>query len=811
MKNKKKIKQKKRKNFWSKFKIIPKVFIPEKTQDIISFLFKDYDEKTGILKITVEEYSICIEYSDVSFSKANDEDAESIFFKWLEYLHSFREDTHIEVVNAGMPIKTDRYKENFIFDVDSITDEQQKQIGEELNTLIANSLGDTEDTLQTKRFIVVSLKAKNFAEANALFLNIFLKTEQKFKELKSKVRIVSLKERLEFIYNFINTKTLEEKNIDNILEYAKKNKLSIFDALAPKKIDMKENDYIEIEEKKFIRVLYVSKLPKSLTPRFYNRITTLEDVNLMTTLNITPTNSAKMIKQVDKSLSAMETERIEKIKRAGKSNLDYNYVKDKKLETRISNAEQLQYDLQKNNQRIFQNNFMVCITANSFEDLEDQTLKVYEVASEMLVEMKAILWQQLEGLQHTLPLGHNTIQFQRTLTSEATAVNVPFNSKDFMQPKSIYYGLNLVSKHAIFCDRKDRSKLINGNGCVLATSGAGKSFNVKTIIEQILLRYPDDDVCIIEPQAEYEELLKVFHGQKIYVSTTSDTHINPFDLSLNYGLNENGRNEPVKSKVEYIIAFLESIVGANGLSGGQKTIIDRCTKIIFEDYEKSNFNDDSLLPTLPDFYEMLLKQPEKEAKDLALIIERYVKGSMDLFSKRTNIDIQNRLVSFDISQLSASLQTTGYLVVLDHIQNRLARNKDLGKYTWIFIDEFHILLTNPYSAQYVANFYKTGRKLNALNTVISQQISHLLRSESGKDILSNSEFALILKQKPLDLPSICNIFGISDEEATYIQGDAPTGQGLVVHGSDVIPFSNKIPKDYLIYKINNTDGQFQAR
>lgn len=748
-----------------------------------------------------------MEYSDVSFAKASDMEAENIFFKWLEYLHSFREDTHIEVVNASMPIKTERYKERFIFD-ENQEDSNQRQLAQELNTLITNSLGENEETLQTKRFIVISLKAKSFVEANALFLNIYLKTVQKFKELKSKVNIVPMRERLEFIYNFLNVKTLEDQKISNIIEYAKEKGLSIFDALAPRIISMRENDYIEIENSKFLRVLYVNKLPKSLTPRFYNKITTLEDVNLMTTLNITPTNSARMIKQVDKSLSAMETERLEKIKRAGKSNLDYNYVKDKKLETRISNAEQLQYDLQKNNQKIFQTNFMVCITANSFEELEEHTVRVYEVAQEMLVEMKSLLWQQLEGLQNTLPLGHNTIQFQRTLTSEATAVNVPFNSKDFLHEKSIYYGVNLVSKNAIFCDRK---QLINGNGCVLATSGAGKSFSIKTIIEEILLRYPNDDVCIIEPQNEYSSLLETFHGQKIFISTTSNTHINPFDLSLNYGLNESGANEPVKAKVEYIIAFLESIIGANSLTGGQKTIIDRCTKIIFEDYEKSNFSDDSLIPTLPDFYEMLLKQPEEEAKTLALVLERYVRGSIDMFSKKTNVNIQNRLVSFDISGLSSSLQSTGYLVVLDHIQNRLARNKELGRYTWIFIDEGHILLANPYSAMFLANFYKTGRKLNALNTFISQQISHLLRSEYGKDILSNSEFAIVLKQKPLDLPKICNIFGISDEESLYIQGDAPTGQGLIVYGSDVIPFSNRINKDYLIYKINNTDSIVQAR
>lgn len=803
MKQKKLRQQTKRKRSF-----IPRVFIPKTSQEVISYMFKDVDEKTNIFKINDEEYSICIEYTDVSFAKANDEEAENIFFKWLEYLHSFREDNHISVINAGTPIKTEKYKERFIFDTDNIEDSNQLQIAEELNTIITNSLGSNEETLQTKRFVVISLKARNFLEANALFLNMFIKTEQKFKELKSKITLVSIKERLKFLYNFFNVESLETRGIENIITYAKENNMSIFDVIAPKKISMRESDFIEIDDKKFLRVLYVSKLPKSITPRFYNRLTTLEEINLITTLNISPTNSAKMIKQVDKSLSAMETERLEKIKRAGKSNLDYEWVKDKKLETRISNAEQLQYDLQKNNQKIFKNNFLVCISANSFEELEDQTVKVQEVAAEMLVEMKPLLWQQLEGLQNILPLGHNSLQFQRTLTSEATAVNVPFNSKDFNHDKSLFYGVNLVSKNAIFCDRK---QLINGNGCVLATSGAGKSFNVKTLIEQILIRYPSDDVCIIEPQDEYSNLLKVFNGQKIFISTTSNTHINPFDLSLNYGCTDNGKSEPVKSKVEYIIAFLESIVGANALTGGKKTIIDRCTKIIFEDYEKSNFEDESLLPTLPDFYNMLLQQPEAEAKDLALIIERYVKGSMDLFSKKTNIDIQNRLVSFDISKLSASLQTTGYLVVLDHIQNRLARNKEMGKYTWIFIDEFHILLSNPYSAQYVANFYKTGRKLNALNTVISQQIAHLLRSEAGRDILSNSEFALILKQKTLDLPDICSIFNISQEESMYIQGDAPTGQGLVVFGSDVIPFTNKVPKDYLIYQVNNTDNIVQAR
>ena len=393
----KKVNRKKKKE--SKKKVIQKIFLPKIAQDIVSFLFKEVDEKTSIFKISDDEYSICIEYSDVSFAKANDEEAENIFFKWLDYLHSFREDVHIEVVNASTPIKTEKFREKFIFDTSNLQDENQIKMADELNTLITNSLGTNEETLLNKRFIVLSLKAKSFLEANALFLNIYLKTEQKFKELKSKVRLVPVKERLKFIHDFLNNKTLEDKKIDNIITYAKENNITLFDAISPKSFDLRESDFMEIDGK-FLRVLYVSKLPKSITPRFYNRITTLENINLITTLNITPTNPAKMMKQVDKSLSAMETERLEKIKKAGKSNLDYEYVKDKKLETRISNAQQLQYDVQKNNQKIFLNNFLVCISASSFEELEDQTVRVHEVASEMLIEMKSLLWQQLEGLQN---------------------------------------------------------------------------------------------------------------------------------------------------------------------------------------------------------------------------------------------------------------------------------------------------------------------------------------------------------------------------------------------------------------------------
>lgn len=299
---------------------------------------------------------------------------------------------------------------------------------------------------------------------------------------------------------------------------------------------------------------------------------------------------------------------------------------------------------------------------------------------------------------------------------------------------------------------------------------------------------------------EYVPLIKAFQGQTLNISTSSNTYINPFDSSLQYERSE----EALNSKIEFALAFIESIVSSNGLTGEQKTLVDRCTKNIYEEYQIHNF-DEKYAPDFIKFYEQLQKQPETEAKNLALVIERYVLGGMGIFSKKTNVEIKNKFISFDISELPRSIQTTGYLVILEHIMNRLKRNKNLGKHTWIFIDEFHILLANQYSADYIARIYKTGRKENAIPTVITQNIADVIKTEQGCKILSNSEFAMLLKQKPLDLPVICKIFDISDEESKYVI-DSPAGQGLIVYGEDIVAFRNAISKESYLYKLNQTSN-----
>lgn len=745
--------------FFKKYKL-NRIAIPKTTPQIIRMFFKDFNENNSIMQLDENHYSICLEYQDISFSKANYDEQEAIFLKWVDFLHSFNYNDHIQVVCSGKPVKTQDYKKNYIYEENRLNENESK-IAKEFNTSIETCLGNREEILCETRQVIITTKAESLKEAQDIFLQYQLRSEEKFKELKSKIRRTTIQERLTALYNVFHSNLMEDEGISNIVQFAKDNNLSVYDVIAPKEdVSLREKNYINIGNTKFIRVLYVSKLPKSVTPRFYNRITTLENCNIITTLNITPTDPAKTIKKVNKKISGMKTERLEKIKKANKNNYSYEAVKDEKLEDAIRDAQSLRDALQKKKQKLFTNNVLICIQATSLNELNKTTKVIKDIGNEHSISIYNLDWQQLEGLQNCLGFGWNTLQIQRSLTSESTAANVPFNTKDLMHPNSIYYGVNLVSKNPVFCDRK---KLLNGNGCVLATSGAGKSFSIKLIIEQVLLRYPQDEIVVIDVQGEYIPLIKAFKGQTLNISSNSNTYINPFDSSLQYSQDE----ETLNDKIEFSLAFIESIVSSNGLSGEQKTLVDRCTKNIYEEYQLHNF-DKQFEPDFIKFYEELLKQPEDEAKNLALVIERYVLGGMDIFAKHTNVEIKNRFISFDISELPRSIQTTGYLVILEHIMNRLKRNKNLGKHTWIFIDEFHVLLANQYSADYIAKIFKTGRKENAIPTVITQNIADVLKSEQGCKILSNSEFAMILKQKPLDLPAICKIFDISDEESRYI-------------------------------------------
>lgn len=460
--------KKERKRKFNKY-MVNSICKPKTTSQIIRIFFKDYDETSGIIQLDDKTFSVAFEYEDVSFAKANYEEQESIFLKWVEFLHSFNYNDHLQIVHSSIPVKTEDYKKKYIYAEEGINGNELR-IAQEMNLLIESALtSDIETTLCESRKVIITIKAENFKQAQDTFMDYQLKTEQKFKEINSKIRRMSIQERLEELYNVWNR---ELEKIDILKELKENKDLSIYDIIAPKEnVSMRETNLININEKKYIRVLYVSKLPDTVTPRFYNRVTTLENSNIIVTMNITPTNSAQVIKGINKIISGMKTERLEKVKKANRSNYSYEIVKDEKLEGSLKNVQQLKDALEHKKQKLFKTNLLIAIQANSIEELEKITNKVKGIAGEYSIEMNNLDWQQLEGIQNTVGMGWNTLQFQRSLTSEACAANIPFNTKDLLHEESIFYGLNMVSKNPIFADRK---RLINGNGCVLAMSGARK-------------------------------------------------------------------------------------------------------------------------------------------------------------------------------------------------------------------------------------------------------------------------------------------------------------------------------------------------
>lgn len=803
-KNKKEGKEEKqdKKSFNKKTPLV----LPKISPQVMETFFKEADEESGIMRIDDIRYSVCYEYTDISFSKAGQEEQESIFLKYVKFLNSHSVNEHIQIVHTGTIVETEDYKSKFIYQYEDNQTENEKKLTNEFNKLITGVIGHKNQTLCETRLIVITLEAESLEEAKDLFMAYQLRLEEQFKSFGSKVRKWSIQERLELLYNTFHLNTLEQdfhKN-GNLINEQTNSDLCIYDVLAPKEdINFREKNYISIGDKKYLRVMYVDKLPTSITPEFYNNLTTIEDANIIVTENINGTDPANVIKRLNKKISGMKDERLAKIKRANKNHYDYAAVKDEKLEERLADALALRDALTKKKQKLFTKNILICIIANDLKELKQVTQKINKISSESLVTTRNLDWQQLEGMMNVLPFGFNTLQFQRSLTSEATATSVPFNTKQLLHEKALFYGVDMVSKNIVFADRK---KLMNGNGAVLATSGSGKSFFVKTNIEQILLRYPNDDIIIVDYQKEYEKIINDFEGQTIKIATGAETYINPFDISLEY-VDED--EDPIKTKMEYVLAFIESIIGGSGLTGEQKSIIDRCSKILYEDYLEHP-NDKEYEPNFLRFYKLLNDNQEIEAKNLKLILERYVKGSMDIFAKNTNVSINNRLVSFDLSKLPKSMKTTGYLVVLEHIMNKISQNRNEGKNTWIFVDEFHIMLDNKFSADYIEKIYRIARKYGALPTIITQKIEDVLRCVQGRTILSNSEFAAILKQRALDLQPICEIFGISEEEANYVI-DSPPGQGLIIYGEDIVAFKLKVPEDYYIYELNQTSNLQKAR
>ncbi len=512
-------------------------------------------------------------------------------------------------------------------------------------------------------------------------------------------------------------------------------------------------------------------------------------------MHIQSVDQNKAIKTVKHTITELDRSKIEEQKKAVRAGYDMDIIPSD-LATYGKDAKALLQELQNQNERMFLVTFLVMNTGKTKQELENNVFQAQSIAQKHNCNLRRLDFQQEQGLMSSLPLAQNLIEIRRGLTTSSTAIFVPFTTQELFQVggESLYYGLNALSNNLIMVDRK---LLKNPNGLILGTPGSGKSFSAKREITNAFL-ITDDDIIICDPEAEYTALVMRFNGQVIRISPTSTQYINPMDINSNYSEEDN----PIALKSDFILSLCELIVGGkDGLQPIEKTVIDRCVHKIYRNY----FNDPrpENMPILEDLYNELLLQEEKEARHVATALEIYVKGSLNLFNHRTNVDIGNRLVCYDIKELGKQRKKIGMLIVQDQVWGRVTANRNVGRATRYYMDEFHLLLREEQTAAYSVEIWKRFRKWGGIPTGITQNVKDLLASREVENIFENSDFIYMLNQAAGGRAILAKQLNISPHQLSYVTHSGE-GEGLLFYGNVILPFVDRFPTDLELYRIMTT-------
>lgn len=752
--------------------------VPSSVQDTIPIkkIWKDGTFQVG------NKFSRTFRFTDVNYSVAARDDQLAMFLAYCELLNALEIGATTKITINNRRMTKSSFARNLIPHADDGLDEYR----DEYNSMIMDAAIRGNGILQEK-YITVSVIKKSYEEAKTFFSRVYTELASRFAALSSKLYEIEAVDRMRVFHDFFRIGQEESYHFD--LKDLMKRGHSFTDAICPDSMTVK-SDHIRIG-KKYARVLYLQEFPSFLKDSMVSELCDINR-NLMLSIDIIPIPTDEAVKEVERKLLGTETE-ITNWQRKQNKNNNFSAVVPYDLEQQRKESKEFLDDLTSRDQRMMFVTVTLVHVADSKKQLDTDTEALLSVARKHICQFQTLKYQQLDGLNTTLPYGLRKINALRTLTTESAAVFMPFQAQEINHPEGIYCGQNAISKNLLFVNR---SSLLNGNGFVLGVSGSGKSFFAKDEIIQLVLRN-QGDVIIIDPEREYDRLVRALGGEVINIAADSKNHINAMDMESEYADSEN----PVLLKSEFILSLCEQLVGSGKLSAKEKSLIDRCTQIVYRPFIKRGCT--GKVPTLKDFHKELLKQPEPEAKDVALAIELFTDGSLDTFAKPTNVNTESSLICYDIRDLGKALKTVGMLVVLDSIYNRIVRNKKKGRPTYVFIDEIYLLFANEYSSNFLFEQWKRARKHNACYTGISQNIEDLLQSHTARTMLANSEFITLLNQAATDRIELAKLLGISETQLSYVT-NADAGKGLLKCAGNIVPFENHFPKDTKLYKVMTT-------
>lgn len=729
------------------------------------------------------KFSKSYRFEDINYAVASREDKEAMFLSYSELLNSFDSGATTKITIHNRRMNRADFESSILIPLRQDPLDVYRQEYNEM--LLAKAIG-ANGTIQEK-YVTISVVKKNVEEARQYFARVGTELMTHFSRLGSKCIELDATDRLRIFHDFFRIG--EEADFRFHLSETMRKGHDFKDFICPDTFEF-EKDHFRMGNF-FGRVIFLREYASYIKDSMVSELCDLNR-NLLLSLDIIPIPTDEAVREVESRLLGVETN-ITNWQRRQNRNNNFSAVVPYDMEQQRKESKEFLNDLTTRDQRMMFGLLTMVHIADSKEQLDSDTETLLTTARKHLCQFSTLTYQQMDGLNTVLPYGLRKVHALRTLTTESTAVFIPFRAQEIMHPGGIYYGQNVISKNMIIANRK---QLLNGNSFILGVSGSGKSFTAKReIVNQMLAS--DDDIILIDPEREYSALVNALGGETIHISATSPNHINAMDMNRQYG---DGAN-PIILKSEFVLSLCEQLIGGYQLGAKEKSLIDRCTASVYRKYVQSNYKGQP--PTLQDFRAELLKQSEPEAQDIALAIELFTSGSLNTFAKPTNVNVHNRLICYDILDLGKQLLPIGMLVVLDSILNRITQNRAKGKNTFIIIDEIYLLFQHEYSANFLFTLWKRVRKYGAFCTGITQNVDDLLQSHTARTMLANSEFIVMLNQASTDRKELAELLNISELQLSYIT-NVDAGNGLMKVGKSLVPFTDRFPRHTKLYGLMTT-------
>ena len=783
--------------------------LPKTVQQSIPYT-KVYEN--GMIETRPGTFTEAYRLHDLNFLTAPHEDQLAIFQGYGNFLNSFSPTASFQIVIfSHMASKAEVFSDiKFSFQRDGLN-----KLRTEMNNVLLDRLSEGKSNLRHDKFLITSIKSTDVKEAarklsavgkevSRSMRKLFKDTEIEKESLIDRLQVLHAiynQDRQSVFFNDVDESGERFFNLDKIYKYGITSK----DAIGPSGMEF-QSGYFKIGNT-YGRTLFLERVPSWLSTEFISDISSIS-TNMLISINFQPLDTSKTVKMIKNRLSDIDGQIAESQKRASQSGYSADLVSPELDRSKKQTANLLD-DVLSRDQKLFDVTLTVTVFAPSKKQLESVTEMVSGVATNYLAPLKTLLFQQEDGFNASLPLCCNSLHIKRLCTTETASVFIPFTSQELHQKNGVYYGNNQTTNNLILYSRVSGR---NHNAIFFGESGSGKSMMAKNEMISVLLRNPDARVYVIDPENEYSGIANALDGDVLDISAASKVHINPLDMDLDYG----GDGDPISMKADYIISMVEIMLGAGRtLDAKAKSVVDRCVDLVYRGYlqhidatRKKNPDitcDKDAMPTLLNLYQCLMEQPEEEAHTIANVIEIYAKGSLSAFARRSNVETNSRFTVYNIMNLGTGMKSLGLHVCLNDIWNKMIENRKKNLWTYIYIDEFYLLLQSESVAKFLMEVWKRARKWNGAPTGIMQNTEDLLSSATSRNIINNTSFVIMMSLNKIDRSNLADLFQISDTQLEFITNSSP-GHGLIYAGKTTLPFNNEYPRDSELYKIMSSSA-----